>query len=40
LNVVYTYADGSNEWMGLWNIYVNSTLKQTSPGTYIVATCS
>ena len=36
----YTYADGSNEWMGLWNIYVNSTLKQTSPGTYIVATCS
>ena len=36
----YTYADGSNEWMGLWNIYVNSTLKQTSPGTYIVASCS
>ena len=36
----YTYADGSNEWMGLWNIYVNSTLKQTSPGTYIVALCS
>jgi poly(3-hydroxybutyrate) depolymerase len=36
----YTYADGSNDWMGLWNIYVNSTLKQTSPGTYIVATCT
>jgi hypothetical protein len=26
--------------MGLWNIYVNSTLKQTSPGAYIVAGCS
>jgi hypothetical protein len=36
----YTYADGSNELMGLWNIYVNSTLKQTSPGAYIVAGCS
>ena len=36
----YAYADGSNELMGLWNIYVNATLKQTSPGSYIVAACS
>ena len=36
----YTYAFGSNELMGLWNIYVNSTLKQTSPGHYAVASCS
>ena len=35
----YTYAYGSNQPMGLWNIYVNSTLKQTSPGAYVVATC-
>jgi poly(3-hydroxybutyrate) depolymerase len=33
------YAAGSNELMGPWNIYVNSTLKQTGPGSYIVATC-
>lgn len=36
----YTYADGSNELMGLWNIYLNSTLKQTAPGSYVVAACS
>ncbi len=34
------YADGSNQLMGLWNIYLNSTLKQTSPGSYVVASCS
>ena len=34
-----TYADGSNEYMGLWNIYVNSTLKQTGANSYVVATC-
>ena len=36
----YTYADGSNQLMGLWNIYVNSTLRQSSPGSYVVASCS
>ena len=36
----YTYAVGSNQLMGLWNIVVNSTLKQTSPGSYVVASCS
>ena len=36
----YTYADGSNQLMGLWNIYVNSTLRQNSPGSYVVASCS
>ena len=35
----YTYAVGSNQLMGLWNIYVNSTLKQTAPGYYVVASC-
>lgn len=35
----YTYAYGSNQYMGLWNIYVSTTLKQTSPNYYVVGTC-
>jgi hypothetical protein len=35
----YTYANGSNQAMGLWNLYVTATLKQTSPNYYIVGTC-
>jgi len=35
----FTYAYGSNQPMGLWNVYVNSTLKQTAPGSYVVAGC-
>jgi len=34
-----TYAAGSNEYMGPWNIYVNSTLRQLGPGNYVVAGC-
>ncbi|MBS2537716.1 PHB depolymerase family esterase [Catenulispora sp. NF23] len=32
-----TYADGSNQAMGLWNVLVTHTLKQTSPGYYVIA---
>jgi poly(3-hydroxybutyrate) depolymerase len=35
----YTYANGSNQGMGLWNIYTVTTLKQTAPGYYVVGTC-
>ncbi|MFJ8787608.1 PHB depolymerase family esterase [Streptomyces sp. NPDC102462] len=33
----YTYANGSNENMGLYNVFVTHTLKQTSPGHYVLA---
>lgn len=33
-----TYADGSNDAMGLWNLYVTTTLEETSPGYYVVVT--
>jgi hypothetical protein len=29
----YTYANGSNQAMGLWNVFVTTTLKQTGPTT-------
>jgi poly(hydroxyalkanoate) depolymerase family esterase len=32
----YTYADGSNQAMGLWNIYTVTSLEETSPGYYVV----
>lgn len=32
----YTFADGSNNAMGLWNLYVTSSLEETSPGYYVV----
>jgi poly(hydroxyalkanoate) depolymerase family esterase len=32
----YTFADGSNDAMGLWNIYVTTSLEETSPGYYVV----
>jgi poly(3-hydroxybutyrate) depolymerase len=35
----YTYAKGSNQNMGLYNTYVTKTLKQTSPGYYVIGTC-
>ena len=34
-----TYANGSNDGMGFWNIYVTTTLKQTAPNYYVVGTC-
>lgn len=35
----YTYAKGSNQNMGLWNVFVTTTLKQTSPNYYVIGTC-
>jgi poly(3-hydroxybutyrate) depolymerase len=35
----YTYANGSNQNMGLWNVYVVTTLKQTAPNYYVIGTC-
>lgn len=36
----YTYANGSNQNMGLWNVYVTTTLKQTGTNYYVIGTCS
>jgi poly(hydroxyalkanoate) depolymerase family esterase len=33
----YTYATGSGQAMGLWNTFTTHTLKQTSPGYYVLA---
>ncbi|RZU02130.1 PHB depolymerase family esterase [Rivibacter subsaxonicus] len=35
----YALANGSNQNMGLWNTFVTTTLKQTSPGYYVIGTC-
>ena len=34
-----TYANGSNQSMGLWNIYVTTTLKKTGTNYYVIGTC-
>jgi len=34
-----TYANGSNQNMGLWNVFVVTTLKQTGPNYYVIGTC-
>lgn len=36
----YTYANGSNQNMGLWNIYTTTTLKQTGANYYVIGTCN
>ncbi|AKJ15500.1 esterase [Streptomyces incarnatus] len=33
----YTYANGSDQTMGLYNLAITHTLKQTSPGYFVVA---
>ncbi|MCK2218629.1 PHB depolymerase family esterase [Actinomadura sp. ATCC 31491] len=33
----YTYANGSNDAMGLWNTFTSHTLKQTGPGYWVLA---
>ncbi|GAB2725348.1 extracellular catalytic domain type 1 short-chain-length polyhydroxyalkanoate depolymerase [Kitasatospora kifunensis] len=33
----YTYANGSNQNMGLWNLAVTHTLKETSANYYVIA---
>ncbi len=35
-----TYANGSNQNMGLWNIYTITTLKQTGPNYYVIGSCN
>lgn len=36
----FTYANGSGNSMGWWNIYTTTTLKMLSPGHYVVGSCS
>ena len=31
----YAYANGSDQNLGLWNVYVTSTIKETAPGHWI-----
>ena len=33
------YARGSNQNMGLWNVFVTTTLKQTAPDYFVIGTC-
>ncbi len=35
----YTYANGSNQNMGLWNVFVTTTLKMTGTNYYVIGTC-
>jgi len=35
----YTYAYGSNQYMGLWNIYAVTTLKMTAANYYVIGNC-
>ncbi len=36
----YTYADGSNDYLGLWNVFYTSSLEETSPGYFVsVSSC-
>jgi len=33
------YANGSNQNLGLWNVFVTTTLKQTGPNHYVLGSC-
>ncbi len=35
----FTYAYGSGQGMGLWNIYTSTTLKKTGTNHYVIGTC-
>jgi poly(3-hydroxybutyrate) depolymerase len=35
----FALANGSNQNMGLWNIFVTTTLKQTGPNYYVIGSC-
>lgn len=35
----YAIAKGSGQNMGLWNVFVTTTLKQTGPDYYVIGTC-
>jgi hypothetical protein len=32
-------ANGSNQNMGLWNVFIVTTLKNTAPNYYVIGTC-
>jgi hypothetical protein len=34
-----TYANGSNQNMGLWNTYITTTLKKTGTNYYVIGSC-
>jgi poly(3-hydroxybutyrate) depolymerase len=34
-----TFANGSNQAMGLWNVFVTTTLKKTATNYYVIGTC-
>jgi len=35
----FTYANGSNQSMGLWNVFTTTTLKKTATNYYVIGTC-
>ncbi|MBW8828174.1 MAG: fibronectin type III domain-containing protein [Burkholderiales bacterium] len=35
----YAYANGSTQNMGLWNVFITTTLKQTGPNYYVIGSC-
>ena len=35
----YAYANGSNQAMGLWNVFVTTTLKRTGTNDYVIGRC-
>ncbi|HEY0855426.1 MAG TPA: PHB depolymerase family esterase [Albitalea sp.] len=35
----YAYANGSNQNMGLWNVFITTTLKKTGTNYYVIGTC-
>ena len=35
----YAYANGSNQNMGLWNVFTTKTLKMTGANYYVIGTC-
>ena len=35
----FTYANGSGQGMGWWNIFTTTTLKKTGPNYYVIGTC-
>ncbi|WP_414636791.1 fibronectin type III domain-containing protein [Aquabacterium sp.] len=39
LSMGYALANGSNQNMGLWNVFITTTLKQTGPNHYVIGTC-
>jgi hypothetical protein len=36
----YALANGSNQNLGLWNVFIVTTLKQTGPNYYVIGSCS